>query len=156
MYHRPLGPIGGPPLLSLAMALITITSGDFTFTARFEEELAPLTTAWFKAQLPFSSSVVHARWSGEAVWIPLGDLESGLPLENHTVHPSRGDFLFYPGGISETELLFPYGSAAFASKAGALAGNHFLTLASGHDRLPDFGNHVLYRGEQPISFASND
>lgn len=146
--------VRGHPLLSCAMADLIITSGDFEFTARFEKELAPLTTAWFKEQLPFHSSVVHARWSGEAVWIPLGDLESGLPLENHTVHPSRGDFLFYPGGISETELLFPYGSASFASKAGALAGNHFLTLTSGHERLLDFGNHVLYKGEQPIVFSA--
>lgn len=142
----------GGPLLSRAMSLVTITSGDFTFTGRLEEEHAPLTTTWFKAQLPFHSSVVHARWSGEAVWIPLGDLESGLPFENHTVYPSRGDLLFYPGGISETELLFPYGSATFASKAGALAGNHFITLTSGHERLLEFGNHVLYRGEQPITF----
>lgn len=138
------------------MSHLTITSGDFEFTGRFEEDLAPLTTAWFKDQMPFHSSVVHARWSGEAVWIPLGDLESGLPLENHTVHPSRGDLLFYPGGISETELLFPYGSAAFASKAGSLAGNHFLTLTSGHERLLEFGNHVLYNGEQTIEFTLTD
>ena len=138
------------------MSHLTITSGDFEFTGRLEEDLAPLTTAWFKDQLPFHSSVVHARWSGEAVWIPLGDLESGLPLENHTVHPSRGDLLFYPGGISETELLFPYGSAAFASKAGSLAGNHFLTLTSGHERLLEFGNHVLYSGEQTIEFTLTD
>lgn len=142
--------------MSGAMSLVTITSGDFTFAGRFEQVLAPLTTAWFMDQLPFHGSVVHARWSGEATWIPLGSLESGLPSENHTVYPSRGDLLFYPGGISETELLFPYGSAAFASKAGSLAGNHFLTLTSGHDRLHEFGHHVLYSGEQPIVFAVED
>ena len=136
------------------MTELIIVSGDFTFTGVLAEADAPQTTSWFKAQLPFHSSVVHARWSGEAVWIPLGDLESGLPLENHTVYPSRGDLLFYPGGVSETELLFPYGSAAFASKAGALAGNHFLTLTSGRERLLEFGNHVLYHGEQPIVFSN--
>jgi hypothetical protein len=61
------------------------------------------------------------RWSGGAVWIPLGDLDLGLGYENHTSHPSRGDILLYPGGISETEILFPYGSTYFASKMGRLA-----------------------------------
>lgn len=63
--------------------------------------------------------------------MPLGDLESGLTPENHTAYPSRGDILFYPGGVSEAEVLFAYGNAAFASTAGQLAGNHFLTVTSG-------------------------
>jgi len=132
---------------------LRITAGPFEFEAAFEEEAAPLTCAWFRDQLPFRSKVIHARWSGEAVWIPLGDLESGLGFENHTVHPSRGDLLFYPGGLSETEILFAYGSASFAAKTGELAGNHFLTVVSGRDRLIEFGNHVLWQGAQDIEFA---
>lgn len=131
-----------------------ITAGPFVFQAEFESELAPKTSGWFRAQLPFRSQVVHARWSGEAVWIPLGDLESGLDPENHTVHPSRGDLLFYPGGISETELLFVYGSASFASKMGDLAGNHFMTIVSGRDQLTAFGNNVLWQGAQDIEFIA--
>jgi len=88
------------------------------------------------------------------VWVPLGDLESGLPPENHTVYPSRGDLLFYPGGPSETEILFAYGSASFASKAGPLAGNHFMTVVSGRDQLAQFGDFVLRHGFQNIEFTA--
>ncbi len=135
------------------MATVDITAGPFNFVAKFEEA-APLTEEWFGAQLPFHSQVIHARWSGEAVWIPLGDLQSGLPFENHTRFPSRGDLLFYPGGISETELLFAYGSASFASKMSELAGNHFLTVIEGAEKLSEFGNYVLWQGAQDISFVA--
>ena len=132
---------------------LEISAGLFTFEGRFEIDAAPKTCAWFSEQLPFCSKVIHARWSGEAVWVPLGDLESGLPLENHTAHPSRGDVLFYPGGLSETEILFAYGSASFAAKTGSLSGNHFITVVSGIERLTEFGNHVLWQGAQDIEFS---
>jgi hypothetical protein len=85
-------------------------------------ERAPLTCNIFKALLPFRNKAIHSRWSGEAVWVPLGDFGFGVGFENHTSHPSRGDVLLYSGGNSETELLFAYGSSSFASKMGALAG----------------------------------
>jgi hypothetical protein len=80
----------------------------------------------------------------------MGSLDLGVPVENATSYPSRGDILFYPLGASETELLFPYGSCRFASKVGQLAGNHFLTLTSGHELLPELGRLVLWEGAQPI------
>lgn len=135
------------------MTRLTITSGEFSFEATFEFEDAPNTCGWFQQQLPFRTEVIHARWSGEAVWMPLGDLESGLAPENHTIHPSRGDVLFYPGGISEAEILLAYGASTFASRAGALSGNHFITLLSGKERLLEFGSHVLWHGAQDIEFA---
>jgi hypothetical protein len=104
--------------------------------------------------LPYHQKIIHARWSGEAAWIPLGDFQLGVDFENHTSHPSRGDILFYPGGLSETEILFPYGSARFASKVGQLAGNHFLTLVEGHEQLPTLGKRVLWQGAQDIVFEA--
>jgi len=104
----------------------------------------------FRALLPFQNRLIQARWSGEAAWVPLGDLRLDVPAENATSHPSRGDLLFHPGGASETELLFPYGSTCFASKVGQLAGNHFLTITSGQNLLPELGRRVLWEGAQPI------
>jgi hypothetical protein len=134
------------------MTQVSITSGRFRFTAVLEVDDAPLTCRWFLDHMPFRSEVIHARWSGEAVWIPLGDLSPGFPFENHTTYPSRGQLLFHPGGLSETELLFPYGSCSFASRVGPLAGNHFLTVTDGLDDLEDFGNGVLRMGAQDIVF----
>ena len=61
------------------------------------------------------------------MWAPLGDLSIGVAPENATTYPHPGEVLWYPGGVSETELLIAYGRTHFASKAGSLAGNHFLS-----------------------------
>jgi hypothetical protein len=132
--------------------VIEITVAGFRFAARFEEGDAPATVAAFRAMLPLRTRIIHARWSGEAAWIPWGDLDVGLGPENATRYPSPGELLFYPGGVSETELLFPYGHAAFGSKAGPLAGNHFATIVEGGERLRELGKLVLWEGAQEISF----
>ena len=132
--------------------MIEIAVADFRFVARFEEQDAPATVAAFRAMLPLRTRIIHARWSGEAAWIPWGDLDVGLGPENATRYPSPGELLFYPGGVSETELLFPYGHAAFGSKAGPLAGNHFATIVEGGERLRELGKLVLWEGAQEISF----
>ena len=66
--------------------------------------------------------------------------------------PLPGQVLFYPGGISEVEILFPYGPTIFASVAGALAGNHFLTLTDGLENLGALGERVQWEGAQDVSF----
>ena len=138
------------------MKHICIQAGPYQFIGRLEEILAPKTCARFLALLPFANKVIHSRWSDEAVWIPLGDLDLGLDFENATSHPSRGDILLYPGKFSETEFLFAYGSSYFASKLGQLAGNHFLTLVEGQENLMAFGQLVLWHGAQDITFTLID
>ena len=84
--------------------------------------------------------------------IPLGEFALGVGFENHTSHPAPGEVLWYPGGFSETELLFPYGATMFASKLGQLAGNHFLTIVEGREQLRELGRMVLWQGAQDIVF----
>ena len=96
--------------------------------------------------------LIHVRWSGEGVWIPLGDFKLGVGFENHTSHPSVGDILLYPGGYSETEIILAYGACSFASKMGQLAGNHFLTIVQGKERLRELGTKVLWEGAQDVLF----
>ena len=132
--------------------MLKIVSGEFRFVARLEEEAAPETVAAFRRLLPLESRIIHARWSGEACWIPFRELDVGLRPENATCYPAPGQILFYPGGVSETEILLPYGPTAFASKAGALAGNQFATVLGGVAELGELGRRVLWEGAQPISF----
>src|SRR5881409_1306103 len=132
--------------------MLEIEVGGARFEARFEEGAAPQTVAAFRRLLPLESRLIHVRWSGESCWIPFGELEVGVEAENATSYPAPGELLLYPGGISETELLFPYGPTCFASKAGQLAGNHFATIVEGGERLQDLGEIVLWRGAQDISF----
>ena len=136
------------------MGLIDIIAGPYTFKARFEDENAPKTVAKFRSLLPYRERIIHVRWSGEGCWIPLGDLDLGLSFENHTSYPAPGQFLLYPGGISETEILLAYGGVQFASKMGQLAGNHFLTVVEGNENLAALGKMVLWQGAQDIEFRN--
>ncbi|MDQ4081371.1 MAG: DUF3830 family protein [Actinomycetota bacterium] len=133
--------------------MLEIEAGPFRFRARFEEEAAPRTCAAVRGLLPLRAQLVQARWSGEAAWVPLGDLETGVGAENANSYPSAGELLLYPGGLSETEILFPYGATCFASKMGQLAGNHFATIEAGQEELAELGRLVLWEGAQDVSFA---
>jgi len=133
---------------------VQIAVGGMRFEARLETELAPKTCARFTAMLPLKTRIIQARWSGEAAWIPFGDLDVGLGYENHTSYPAPGHLLLYPGGISETEILFPYGATVFASKMGQLAGNHFATIEDGIEQLAALGQVVLWEGAQDITFEA--
>jgi hypothetical protein len=133
---------------------VEIKIGNLRFVARLETELAPKTCHAFQNMLPLEAQLIQARWSGEAAWIPFGELELGLGYENHTSYPAPGQLLLYPGGISETEILFPYGATMFGSRMGQLAGNHFATIYDGNERLKDLGELVLWRGAQEISITA--
>jgi hypothetical protein len=131
---------------------IEIAVAGMRFVARLETDRAPKTCARFVAMLPLTTKIIQARWSGEAAWIPFGELDLDLGYENHTSHPAPGELLLYPGGVSETEILFPYGSTLFASKVGQLAGNHFATIYEGGERLAELGRIVTWEGAQEITF----
>lgn len=133
---------------------LRITAGPFEFDAVLETAKAPKTCEAFLKEMPFEGKIVHVRWSGEGVWIPLGERDFGVPYENHTSHPAPGHIILYPGGISETEILLAYGGVDFSSKMGQLAGNHFITLTSNLDQLPALGQLVLWEGVQDIRFEA--
>ena len=87
-----------------------------------------------------------------------GDLDSprrrqgGSALRKPHEPPFQGEILFYPGGLSEAEIILAYGGVSFASKVGPLAGNHFLTIVEGMENLPVLGRLVLWEGAQEILF----
>lgn len=135
------------------MEKLKITAGGFVFGAKFEDA-APKTVARFRTLLPYRQKLIHVRWSGEGCWIPLGDFDFGLGYENHTSYPAPGQFLLYPGGISETEIIVAYGGVQFASKMGQLAGNHFMTITDGIENLATLGKKVLWEGAQPIAIEA--
>jgi hypothetical protein len=134
---------------------VLITAGPYRFLATYEPS-APKTVAMFRKLLPYRQRLIHVRWSGEGMWIPLGETDFGVPFENHTAHPAPGQLLLYPGGISETEFLFCYGAVAFASKMGPLPANHFLTITEGGENLRALGELVLWQGAQDVVFEIAD
>jgi hypothetical protein len=128
---------------------IRLSVGDFVFSGRLEAQAAPKSVAVLAELLPLERSALHARWSGEAGWAPLS---TGFTLapENATAYPHPGQLLLYAGMRSEPELLVPYGCCAFASRAGALAGNHVITLEGDLTNLRDLGETLLWKGAQPL------
>lgn len=138
-----------------------VRAGPFTFEGELLDAKAPRTCALFRSLLPYSDRMIQARWSGFAAWIPsplaASDTPGALPVlppENATAVPLPGQVLFYPGGVSEVEILLPYGPTVFASVAGGLAGNHFLTLTRGTERLTELGELLQWRGAQEVTFES--
>ena len=122
------------------------------FDAVLETDKSPATCAAFERVLPFVGKIVHVRWSGEGVWIPLGDMDFAVGYEDATAYPAPGQVLLYPRGKSETEILIAYGSVHFASKACTLAGNHFASITSDLDRLREIGIATLWQGAREIRF----
>jgi hypothetical protein len=132
---------------------VVIQSGGATIRARLETELAPRTCDFFLSLLPLEGRFLHARWSGEAIWLPLGDEKLDLPHENVTSFPGPGRAIIYPGGLIEPELLFAYGTSHFTSIVGPLPGNHFLTLLDGHEDLAAIGSRTLRESPQDVSIT---
>ena len=134
--------------------MLKFTIGEYIFKAKMHVDKAPETCRLLGENMPITGKVIQARWSGEAVWLQMDPYGIKVPFENQTSYPSIGDLLYYPGGVSEKEILIPYGSACFASKVGVLPGNHFATITDGVERLPEMGEKVLWEGAQEISIET--
>ena len=138
---------------STPVEFLRMVIGNLEFKARVERSLAPVTCKKFCATLPFRGKLVQARWSGEAAWVPLANLDLGVVEENATGKPNPGEILFHPADHSECEILVPYGRCAFRCKDGELVGNHFLTIVEGQEQLAKVGELVLWHGSQDIEFS---
>jgi Protein of unknown function (DUF3830) len=132
---------------------VLLTAGSYQFTGTVENKTAPLAAAWLLKQLPLEGALRHARWSGEAAWLPLSGVPQLAP-ENATAYPRPGQILLYAGIASEAELLIPYGACAFASKAGTLAGSPVITLDGPLEELVALGSLLIAKGMQTLTLNS--
>lgn len=136
------------------MQTLIVTFGVEQFSARLQRDRAPRSCELLLALLPYSGNVIHARWSGEALWSPLAKVWAPnliLPLENSSTLPRPGEILLYAGERSEPELLIPYGTSRFASKAGPLEGNPVLMIEDRLERIAELGRDALWRGAMSFS-----
>jgi len=131
----------------------TVKIGTESFAARLRRDLSPRSCECLLALLPYSGNVIHARWSGEALWAPLAPVFPAglrLPPEHPMGRPGPGEILLYAGDLSEPELLIPYGTSRFACKAGALEGNPVLTIEDRIERLAELGREAMWRGAKDL------
>lgn len=137
---------------------LTVTLGSEHFPARLRPELAPRSCTWLLGRLPYAGKAIHSRWSGEAIWSPLGAAAPAhlrLPPEHATGDPLPGEILLYAGEVSEPELLLAYGVSRFACKAGPLAGNPVLAIEDRLERLSARGRDVLWGGAMEFRIEVN-
>ena len=126
--------------------------GFGTFDADLLEGEAPASVDALRDVLPLESELLHVRWSGHATWINIDDVAlPEVPRENHTVYPSRGDVLFYPGYRNEQEILVACGPTCFKSPAGELAGNHVGTLDATRAELAAVEEATLREGAHDVT-----
>lgn len=134
------------------MSILELELEDRTLTAEVYEDEAPESVAAMREFLPLDSELMHVRWSGHATWINIDEIDlPELPRENHTVYPSRGDILLYPGYRNEQEILVACGSTCFKSPAGELAGNHVATLDATREELRTIEQETLETGMKDIT-----
>jgi hypothetical protein len=131
---------------------VSLSVGSYKFAGTVEHQMAPLAAAWLVKQLPMRGALQHARWSGEAAWLPLGGAPQLVP-ENATAYPRPGQILLYAGIASEAELLIPYGACKFASKAGTLAGSPVITLDGSLEDLAALGSLLIAKGMQTLTLS---
>ena len=118
------------------------------------EQKAPESVAALREILPLKSELSHVRWSGFATWVNLKDSDlPEVPRENHTVYPSRGDLLLYPGFKNDKELLLACGPTCFKSPAGEQAGNHIATVTGSDETLERIERITLEDGKLDIEIT---
>lgn len=135
------------------MSTLHISIGGRLFAARLQWDLAPQSCKRLTAMLPFRGGVIHARYSGEAIWSPLSTVwPNALTLEREhaTGHPEPGEVLLFADRRSEPELLIPYGATRFASKAGPLEGNPVLLIQEDLPQLVECGREILMHGAMEL------
>lgn len=137
--------------MSAGDADLRIRVAGLDFEARLEELSAPLTCSAIRTLLPFTRKMIHCRWSGEGVWIPMAPWQLPWQKENSMTRPAPGQVLLYAAGLSDPELLIPYGECIFNSKFGVLSGNHVFTIARDLDSLADLGRRILWEGAKDCS-----
>ena len=130
-------------------ARVNVALGRTTFSAVLEVDRAPASCRALLQLLPYRGTVLHARWSGEAVWSPLRAVwptDFTLPGESATNTPRPGQLLLYAGKHSEPEILVAYGETRFGANSGPLAGNPVLTIVDRLDELAHVGRSILEFG----------
>jgi hypothetical protein len=140
------------------MSVLEIDIDGFeTLSGELLEDEAPASVEAMRDFLPLESQLSHVRWSGHATWINIDEIDlPEIPRENHTVYPSRGDVLLYPGYENEQEILVSCGPTCFKSPAGELAGDHVCTLDVTADELVAIEEATLTDGMHDVTVTITD
>jgi hypothetical protein len=131
------------------MSALHISIGGRLFAARLRWDLAPQSCERLTAMVPFRGDVIHARWSGEAIWSSLSTVwpnASMLEREHATAHPEPSEVLLFADGRNEPELLNLWCLPISRARWGPLEGNPVLLSQEDLPQLGERGRAILILG----------
>ncbi len=106
--------------------LIELEADGVTAVASLHEDVAPKTVDRIWNALPVEQKLRHVRWSGNAAYVLVPELEDpSFPLENQVSFYVSGAVAYRP---EHGELAFSYGQAQARDLAGNGWASHFATL----------------------------
>lgn len=128
------------------------TANGLIIRFRYDED-APMTAKAFKALLPFTRSLLHARTSGEEIWT--GDAPPlDVIQENASVFTHPGEVVYGPSGAKRALTRNCMG--IYYGEGRGLDSCNIFARVYEEDRalLASLGEAIWRRGEQPITFSS--
>jgi hypothetical protein len=126
----------------------TLEMLDISVTVALLEEAAPRVCEAFWQALPVESFVLHARWSGDMVFL-VDQVQLGVKeLENPLRFVRPGDVCYCP---QFDELSICYGVADARLPTGSHVLSVFGRITDGLDQFARFCTRIPILGAQPIS-----
>ena len=126
-------------------------AGDFRFAARLEEEAAPATVAAFRRLLPLDEpGDPRAAGAARRAGSRSATSTSASAPRTRRATPRPASCCSTRAASARPRSCSRTARPAFASKAGALAGNHFATVTEGVEHLAELGRKALWEGAQPL------
>ncbi len=151
------------------MAKLEISIEGRVFVADLLEDSAPKTCKKVLSLLPIESYVLHARWCGNAIFIPEVP-RMRLEPENRTILCTAGDILWGPEDFFQGdffhdpqykgELFIAYDEAIFQGKwarccrlpdVGPIPTNLFAKISENLEELKELGERVQKEGMKNIT-----
>lgn len=113
--------------------------------ARIESDEAPDYSGFLLDCLPAEGRVLHAKWGGEEVWMPLSKAPKSRP-DNLTILPSKGEILLVTPEPGACDLAIWYGRGWCFGASGFVPGCHVATVTRDLPALMRAGRAVLESG----------
>ncbi|MES2134040.1 MAG: DUF3830 family protein [Bacteroidota bacterium] len=131
------------------------TPGNKSIRFRFYEKEAPVTSKAFAALLPFSRTFLHARVSGQEIWIDDAP-ELDIIQENASVFTEPGEVVFGPLHPKRTRTSNCMGIYYGEGKGLDCCNIFAKVFEEDFTLLVSLGNDIWKNGTQELSFHQLD
>ena len=128
---------------------ITIVRGNVSVVANLDDKAAPALVKTLVEKLPIKSQLFHARWCGNEIWAPIGEVNN-YQGENLTIFPAIGEILIVPAGKDKCNLGIWYGKGWCFGPEGYIPGSIVGKIETDITEFAKAANDVLLQGVDEI------